>query len=348
MHTERLEDEKKQFTALITDMEEEMNDLKTKMEHLMSKEQEYVEYINRMTAERDDMIAAHTNESGNLRKKISVLTDHVRRLEADPPAVAPNSNAFAGAYGDMDDLAMGSWEHSAFINDYAETEVKDNMSMVTVKKNDTGFAEGDKPNSQQGGLLFMLFLVGAFVLSSRSTPSIPRVSEDVRAASATLLDNVLKDAGISGTQTSNMQPLAPQPSGTWTDPSTSIPMSDMNVDTVAPSMLGELGDSLTQPTQEQTNEQLFSLSAAQYNGVHNQDFIHNNAPERYNSQGRRNLAEALATMRIPNNKQDGAAEVYTRSLLWDQIPNDVVRNFAKMVAECNNAQNEQQCNEAIS
>jgi hypothetical protein len=35
------------------------------------------------------------------------------------------------------------------------------------------------------------------------------------------------------------------------------------------------------------------------------------------------------------DKQSGAAEVYTRSLLWDQIPSDVVRNFAKMVAESN-------------
>ncbi|KAF5226960.1 hypothetical protein FOXYS1_16166 [Fusarium oxysporum] len=118
----------------------------------------------------------------------------------------------------------------------------------------------------------------------------------------------------------------------------------MAMDGVAPSMLGELGDQLTQPTQEQTNEQIFSLSAAQYNGVNSQDFLQN-APERSSpSQGRRNLAEALATMRIPN-KQNDAAEVYTRSLLWDQIPNDVVRNFAKMVSECNSAQNEQQCNE---
>jgi hypothetical protein len=38
-----------------------------------------------------------------------------------------------------------------------------------------------------------------------------------------------------------------------------------------------------------------------------------------------------------SSKQQSAAEVYTRSLLWDQIPSDVVRTFAKMVAESNNA-----------
>jgi hypothetical protein len=212
------------------------------------------------------------------------------------------------------------------------------MAIAPVKKNENPFAESDKP--AQGGLLFMLFLVGAFVLSSRSTPSIPRVSEDVRVASANILDSVLKDAGVNS-QSATLQ-APPQPSGAanWGNP---IPMNDMMMDGVAPSMLSELGDTLTQPTQEQTNEQIFSLSAAQYNGVNSQDFLQN-APEKSSpSQGRRNLAEALAAMR--SNKQSDAADVYTRSLLWDQIPNDVVRNFAKMVSECNNAQNEQQCNE---
>ena len=32
-------------------------------------------------------------------------------------------------------------------------------------------------------------------------------------------------------------------------------------------------------------------------------------------------------------KRGSAAEVYTRSLMWDQIPGDVVREFARMVGE---------------
>jgi hypothetical protein len=176
-------------------------------------------------------------------------------------------------------------------------------------------------------------------------PAIPRVSEDVRAASATLLDNVLKDAGINSAST-GMQMLAPQPSGaSWMHPqATGAGMTDINMDRPAPSMLEELGDTLTQPTSDQINEQIFSLSAAQYDGVNNHEFLHN-APGRSTSQGRKNLADALTAMRAAN-KQGGAADVYTRSLLWDQIPGDVVRDFAKMVAECNNAQNEQQCNES--
>ncbi|CAH0026550.1 unnamed protein product [Clonostachys rhizophaga] len=345
-HTERLEDEKKQYTAVITEMEEEMNELKAKMDQLLREKQSYVDYVETLTLERDEMIRSHTNETGELRKKIAVLTDHVQN---NMGSSAPNAaNGFTGGYGDMEDLTMNApWEQNTFVNNFPmEPEVKQEMSIVPAKKTEATFAgEGEKSTGQNGGLLFMLFLVGAFVLSSRSTPSIPRVSEDVRAASATLLNNVLKDAGV-GSQTTTMQALAPQPSGSWSDPSTGVALNDIMPDSVAPSMLGELGDSLTQPTQEQTNEQIFSLSAQQYNGVMDQDFIHNGAPERFNSQGRRNLAQELASMRTAI-KQDGAAEVYTRSLLWDQIPRDVVRNFASMVAESNNAQNEQR-NEAMT
>lgn len=344
-HTERLEDEKKQYTALIGEMEEEMNQMRARLDQLALEKQSYADYIETLNLEKEEMIRSHTIETGELRKKVGVLTEHVQRLESNTmPSAVNGSSGFTGAFDDMNDMTMtGAWDASNFLNEYPiKPEVKQELAIVPAKKAD----ESEKP-AAQGGLLFMLFLVGAFVLSSRSTPPIPRVPEDVRAASATLLDNVLKDAGISA-QANGIQAAAaaPQPSGSvnWGN---TVSMSEMGIDSVAPSMLAELGDALTQPSQEQTNEQIFSLSPAQYNGVHSQDFLQN-TPERSTSQGRRNLAEALATMRA-TNKQNGAAEVYTRSLLWDQIPSEVVRNFAKMVAECNNAQNEQQqCNEARS
>jgi hypothetical protein len=132
--------------------------------------------------------------------------------------------------------------------------------------------------------------------------------------------------------------MAPQPSGTtWSQAAgSSLPIAAPGLDNVAPSMLGDMVDSLTQPTEQQTNEQLFSLSVSQYNGLSSQDFPQAPPAEKSTSQGRRNLAEALANMR--NTDKQSASEVYTRSLLWDQIPSDVVRTFAKMVAETNGQQ----------
>lgn len=299
-----------------------MSDLKTKMEQLLREKQQYQEYIESITMEKEEMVRVHTIETGELRKKVSVLTDHVQRLES--AAMSTNvagSGGFSSTYDDMDGLGMpGSWDNVNFLGEFqVEPEIKQEQAVVPTKKAEIQFpAEVEKPASQ-GGLLFMLFLVGAFVLSNRSTPSIPRVSDDVRAEAATLLENVFKDAGVNDASGS-MQSPAPQPSGAaWaSDPNLAI--HDTSMGGVAPSMLGRLGDSLTQPTEAQTNEQIFSLSAAQYNGVHSQDFLQN-PPQRTTSQGRRNLAEALASMRNNNNNnKQSAAEVYTRSLLWDQIP----------------------------
>lgn len=308
-----------------------MAELNMKMAQMNREKEFYESHIENLRMEKEDMIQNHTIETGELRKKITVLTDHVQRLETQ---AMPSNTGFANNFNELEGMAMdGSWDNMGFINDFPmETEVKQEMQLANKKPEVTLPSDVDKPASQ-GGLLFMLFLVGAFVLSNRSTPTIPRVSEDVREASATLLDNIFKDAGVAHAPESAIVPTAPQPSGAadWTS-TASMSMASQSMDGVAPSMLGDLHDSLTQPTQEQTNEQVFSLSAAQYNGLNDQSFMHK-PPAR--AHGRRNLAEALANMR--GNEKNSAAEVYTRSLLWDQIPGDVVRNFAKMVSECNTA-----------
>ncbi|KAI0151761.1 bZIP transcription factor [Xylariaceae sp. FL1272] len=344
-HTERLEEEKKQYTTVISSLEDDMDHLQQKLQQLLREKEFMQDHIENMRLEKEEMVQNHTIETGELRKKVSILSEHVQRLEH---AAIPSNTGFSGGYGDMDGMTMdGAW--GDFMGDYPmETEVKHEMQVIPTKKTTEVIlpSEVEKP-ATQGGLLFMLFLVGAFVLSNRSTPTIPRVSEDMREASAALLNNVFKDAGVAHAPNNVIEPAAPQPSGTasWTN-TASVPMASHAIDNVAPSMLGDMADSLTQPTEHQTNEQVFSLTAAQYNGITSQDFIRAPHPP---SQGRRNLAEALATMRGGAEKQSSAADVYTRSLLWDQIPGDVVRNFAKMVAECNGANGGQpQCNDVNS
>ncbi|KAK0730804.1 hypothetical protein B0H67DRAFT_474509 [Lasiosphaeris hirsuta] len=338
-HTERLEDEKKQYTEVISSMEDQIAKLEREMDGLLREKSTYEVYISDLERKQEEMIATHTIETGELRKKIGVLTNHVQTLESAVPA--PNASGYSGSFAEMDGMNMdGPWEEMQMFNSFPMEqvpEVKQEMQIVPAKKPEVVLTTDCEKPAQQGGLLFMLFLVGAFVLSSRSTPSIPRVSEDVRAASATLLENVLKDAGVPHAS-SSLEAMAPQPSGTsWSQATgSSMPIAAPVMDNVAPSMLGDMVDSLTQPTEQQTNEQLFSLSVSQYNGLSSQDFPPSAPAEKSTSQGRRNLADALANMR--NSNKQSAAEVYTRSLLWDQIPGDVVRNFAKMVAECSSQQ----------
>lgn len=344
LHTERLEDEKKQYTAVISEQEDMITELNMKLEHLMREKEFYQNRAECLMMEKEELIGNHTIETGELRKKVGVLTEHVKSFET---ANIP-SNVGYNNFNDMEmTMDPSSWENMGFMGEYQpmEQDVKQEVQIVSTKKHEITLpSEGDK--STQGGLLFMLFLVGAFVMSNRSaTPSIPRVSEDVREASATLLENIFKDAGVAQAPSAIINAQAPQPSGASWAMATPTPMHGVNMNGIAPSVLGDLSDSLTRPTQEQTKEQLFSMTPAQYNGVTSQDFLQN-APPPSTSQGRRNLADSLAAMR--NNDKQSAAEVYTRSLLWDQIPRDVVRNFAKMVAEANAHKEHQSGNEAMT
>lgn len=341
-HTERLEDEKKHYTALINDLEEDLAEAKLALDEWVRKEQQYQQFIENMQMEKEDMIRVHTLETGDLRKKVSVLTEAVQRLESAPVNNVSNSHAFSNDYTDIDSLTMDSaWDNISFLNDFpTEPEVKIENSLVPLKKPES--SDPEKPAAQ--GLLLMLLLFGAFVASKGSSPSIPQMSDDVRAASATLLEDIFKDAGVQQSASGVSETVAPLPSGnSW---STSIPqMGGNEMVGVTSSTLGDLADSLAQPTEEQNHEQLFSLTAAQYNGLTNQDFLQH-TPQRSTSQGRRNLGETLAAMR--SNSKKSAAEVYTRSLLWEQVPSEVVRNFAKLVSECNSRNgNNDNCNPAV-
>ncbi|KAH9908730.1 bZIP transcription factor [Xylariomycetidae sp. FL2044] len=332
-HTERLEDEKKAYTAAISHYEDEIADLNMQMSQLLREKELFQNHIEEMRMQKEEMIQAHTIETGDLRKKVSVLTDHVQRLEA---VTMPSNVGYSNDFNDMDGMGMDPvWDNMGFMGDYpVESEVKQELQMVPVKKPEmappTPPTDIEKP-AMQGGLVFWLFLFGAFVLSKRSATNMPRVPEDMREASATLLNDIFQDAGVAHASETSMAPPVPsQPvdtTNTWAG-TASAPMASNGLDSVAPSMLGDMADSLTQPTQEQMNEQLFSLTPAQYNAVNSQDFMRH-PPARSTSKGRRNLAEALANMR---SEKQSAAEVYTRSLLWDQIPRDVVRTFAKMVS----------------
>jgi hypothetical protein len=356
-------------------MQDDILRLENEMSRLMRENEDYVTYIHELERKQGDLISQHTLETGTLRKKITVLTNHIQSIEGaggmgqqlgHGSMVAPGQFSVPmTAYGDMDGITMdGSWDTMPF-GDFStameqqpqpaqlprqqqqaapavvqqQPEVKQETQIVPVlpsKKSDE-----DKP--QQGGFLFMLFLVGAFVLSSRSTPAIPRVSEDIRAASESLLQNVLNDAGVSSAQSAVAAALAPQASGSVATSSSGTswpPVVATGAEAVAPSMLVEMADALTQPTEQQTNEQLFSLTAAQYSSVVEDSMGDNNDAgfggqrRSSGSLGRRNLADALAGIQaVSVDGKESVAEVYTRSLLWDQIPSDVVRSFAKMVAE---------------
>jgi hypothetical protein len=304
--------------------------------------------INQLQFDKEELVRNHTLETGELRKKVSVLTERLENATGNGMAIAP-STTYTDFASEMDNLNMGSndWDNYIFVNDFASDEQTPpaqnqdhHMAVVPRQK------EEDKPVAS--GLLLMLLLCGAFVASKSGNAAapIPRMPDEVRAASATVLDSIFKDAGVSttlaeqGLTANHVSAFEPGPSGiSW--PKTTLSGSELAG--ISGSHLDQLHNHLTGTTKDQEAEQLFSITPAQYNSMSSLDFtrprysIHSDDMSDPLSPGsqpshRHNLAESLAAMR-EQNKGDSAAEIYTRSLLWDKIAPEVVHEFKRMVEE---------------
>ncbi|KAJ4288206.1 hypothetical protein N0V90_012223 [Kalmusia sp. IMI 367209] len=350
-HTEELEEEKKQWTEKICGLQDDFNNLRVEYENLLAEKEnwhreqmEMHHLVNQLQFDKEELVRTHTLETGELRKKVSVLTERLDCATNSSTSMAPSST-FTDFTSDMDNLNMSNseWDNFVFVNDFDEqtpSQQPQEQSLAIVPRG----KDEDKPVAS--GLLLMLLLCGAFVASKSSgstAPPIPRMPDDVRAASATVLDSIFKDAGVAPTVTEHgivanrVSMVEPGPSGiAWAKPGSDI-------SGLTGSALDQLHSQLTTTSKDQEHEQLFSITPAQYNSMTSMDFTRTrysiasddfSDPLSPGSQPshRRNLAATLAAMR-EQSKGDSAADIYTRSLLWDKISPEVVVEFKRMVEE---------------
>ncbi|KAJ4345896.1 uncharacterized protein N0V89_012032 [Didymosphaeria variabile] len=350
-HTEELEEEKKTWSDKICGLQDDFNNLRVEYDRLLSEKEnwhreqmEMHQIVNQLHFDKEELVRTHTLETGELRKKVSVLTERLECATTNTASMAPSS-AFTDFTSDMDNLNMSNseWDNYIFVNDFDEQtpgQQPQEQPLAIVPRG----KDEEKPVAS--GLLLMLLLCGAFVASKSSgsaAPPIPRMPDEVRAASTQVLDSIFKDAGVAPTVTeqgvvaNRVSMVEPGPSGmAWAK-------SGADIDALTGSALDQLHTQLTTTSKEQEHEQLFSITPAQYNSMTSMDFTRTrysiasddfSDPLSPGSQPshRRNLAATLAAMR-EQSKSDGAADIYTRSLLWDKISPEVVVEFKRMVEE---------------
>jgi hypothetical protein len=185
-------------------------------------------------------------------------------------------------------------------------------------------------------LLFMLLLCGAFVASkpsSSATSELPKMPPDVRAAAPTVLSNLLADTNPSGHQQQLRAAMQSFPEPVPSD----VPQTNNR----GASKLDQLHHHMISPSKQQSDEAAFAMTQAQYASL--MDIGSTADADRMNGQihpARRNLAEVLANAQTtdPSNK----ADIYTRSLLFEQIPADVVKQFKEMVRDRSQRDQQQQ------
>lgn len=373
-------------------LETELENLRIEREHQAAErahwEQQFFtqqQQIQKLQYEKEDLIAKHTSETGELRKKVNFLVERLDKAHTVTATVTPASTEFTDFGLDVNGIAVegAEWEcnpfdpHFSGDQENAHSHVQqpppppshNNMMIATRSSKQQQLPDTEKPVAS--GLLFMLLLCGAFVASKgpeTRVPPILRMPENVRAASATVLDNLLKDSGngngnaVQQTVATDIQrAMDPKPSDGSTlwhsqhkatlsgaEFASLSYSSGLGINGMAPSTLDQMHQGLVAPTPDQEGEQLFGMTPSQYNSLTTPDF--NTRPsygstftqptppmsdeESSPTSGRKNLAATLHRMHQASTGSN-AAEVYTRSLLWDLVPNDVVREFKRIVEESN-------------
>lgn len=311
-HTERLEEEKKLHSTIIQELEEKLQQLTMQEEQMhqrfqeVARERDFFQHkCETLHMEKEDMVRAHTLETGDLRKKNSYLQDQLHKvqdsMDRTPMAHQHSSSGFSDAFGfDSDfDLDGDCW----------------NEPMIhEIKQEKVASMEPEKPAAP--GLLLILLLCGALVASSKTSISaLPPLPKQLQSASASVLHNIFQDAGVS--EVGRVESIDVSSSDSWIVAKSEVPQMVGLESTMS------VLSSFDKTTPEQQREQFMQLTPAEYNDVTSNNFLRE--PEPVNQRSRRRIQENLANMR--NSKQT-AAEVYTRSLLWDRVDAEVVRRFA--------------------
>ncbi|KAF7594939.1 hypothetical protein BBP40_007747 [Aspergillus hancockii] len=339
LHTEKLEEEKKQFTQIISDLEEDLQNMRLREAELlreksewMAAQQEITQYINTMHMEKDEIIRVHTLETAELRKKNNILKETVEKLERQPrSSAAPN---LATDFSDFENLTMDStpWEDFTMVNSLS-LDAEPVSSAPANEKGTERSANGDYPFSWNA--FYMCLLFGAFIASngtSLSARAMPQLSDEYRAESANVLKAVLSSSPPELAQPLH-QPAVSASTGPLPTTISGAEMAQMTAGTAPSSNLDELHNTLAMPTKQQEQEQVFTLNSEQYNALTTFD---DNGAE-YKPQQASHLQQALAAMRgnvAQKMPSKATSDVYTRSLMWDRVPEKVIRDFRRMVQEC--------------
>lgn len=314
--------ERQQITQCLNDLSIQKNEVA--MQH------------NDLSMEKDELIRQHTLETAELRKKNNILKEAVEKLErqAKLPAASNLPNEFTNF--DSMDLDAG-WENYPMVSGLqldGNPPVQQTHSLVPNDKAPDITPTSDYPFSWNA--FYMCLLFGAFIASngtSLSARSVPQLSEEYRAESANVLKAVLSSSPPELSQTNQHM----VPSSTAPLPSTisGAEMANLAHMTSGPtSSLDDLHNSLAMPTEQQEQEQVFALNPDQYNSL---TTLEDSSLDYRPPQQPSNLQQALAAMRnnAAQNKMHNRAtsDVYTRSVMWDHVPEKVIRDFRRMVNE---------------
>ncbi|KAJ5899967.1 hypothetical protein N7495_004711 [Penicillium taxi] len=336
LHTEKLEEEKKHFTHAITQLEEMVSSLRKRETELlhekaewMSQQQQITQYLEGLHMEKDEMIRVHTLETAELRKKNTILREAVEKLERGAkPSMPENHGEFSG----FDHMSMEGhpWEEFSMTGGLPMP----NQVPSAPAQHAQPLPQG-KPNSEypfSWNAFYMCLLFGAFIASNNTSLAghyLPQMSEEYRAESSNVLKAVLASSP-PGMAHSTHAMISASATGPGPTAMSGMDMAQMGPAPTESSALDQLHDTLVMPTEEQERAQVFAMNPDQYNSL----TTFEDGGAGFKPQQPSNLQQALAAMRSSQNRMhEDSSGVHSRSLMWERVPEKVIRDFQRMVQE---------------
>jgi hypothetical protein len=333
------------FHQEIHDLQQQLQRLTMHNEQLSMDNNDLSQQIQNMHSEKEDIIIAHTLETENLRRKIIILTDEIRRparptpdySEFDPASLREDWNRYI-AVDDEDERLSDPMDHTAY-------QPQETTLVVGQPRKDAQSENIESAVAPTSALLLLL-LYGAFVAAtSSSSLKLPPVPDQCRAEAGKILQEL--DVMHDEPTTHAMQILnVAEPSysampmvSSWMQPDGSKASSSRNFfptasPVVAPSSLDLLTTQLMAPSREQEIDEVFGLTPAQYKSLTTLDF----PPDEQEEDASRtpvphSFFGIQKTLQQLRKDDEHVSAVYKRSLMWERVPPDVLREFRRMVRE---------------
>jgi hypothetical protein len=184
LHTEKLEEEKKHFTATIGDLEEALQSMKMREADLLREKSEWIvthqqmnQYIEGLHMEKDEVIRVHTLETAELRKKNNILMETVDKLERGAN-MKPVPETIPGDFTGFENLTMDThWDDFPMTNGIPMQQ--DHLQARTHAANVSQQMQPKAPEKSTGDLpiswnaFYMCLLFGAFIAPNSQKSTAP-------------------------------------------------------------------------------------------------------------------------------------------------------------------------------
>jgi hypothetical protein len=366
---EKLEQDKQMLTAQKSDLEGEIvqleNMLHQERQQWMLERQQYEQYVQQLSYERDEAIRTKTLETTELRRMNNILKDTVRDLERHQdthPFSTHEPDAFTNDFNDLRNLGLDdTWDDGfSLINADDKMEESDTLQRQATPKPTSSSTMSStsstptKSNVKVGAnfsveTVAMCMLMGALWVTQIApfstapdaagaatsveivTPNMPVLAEEYRTEAGNMLQALLA-SDSNGTPDALS---APVPSASGSDHSQAM----SGISSVGPrssdTSLDSLHASLVAPSRRQQAAAAFSLSAASYNHINSPDcdFDDDEVVEIKPTK----LQQLFANMQAERDGQEKIAgfgsKARERSVLLDRVPEKVLRDFREMIAK---------------